>query len=659
MPSAWLTERQLRTLSALCDTLVPALAADPDPHGFWGRAASDLDIPNEIAAVTRDLADPVTQAQTRQLLDLLSNPISAGALTGRLRAFADLPLEERERVLQGWSDSPVGLLRQSFQGLKRLACALFYSKHGPDGCNPNWPAIGYPGPPGLPAAAPPRLPVTAPGEAQALDCDVVVVGSGAGGSLMAAELARSGHDVIVLEKGGAWAEADFDGDEYTGYQRLFENQGVLATRDLGVVVLAGATLGGGSVVNWTASFRPPQQVLEEWEREHQCEGVAGPEFQAALDAVCARLGVTEAESEPNAESLVMLRGCQALGYHCAPMPRSVRGCGSPAACGWCGYGCARGAKQSALQTYLPDAVAAGARLVVNAEARRVLVAQGRAVGVEARVGGRDLAIRARAVVAAAGAIHTPALLRRSGLTNPNIGRHLRLHPTTAVYGEYPEPIETWRGVMIARYSAQFADLDGRGYGARLENPPAHPGLLALGLPWRSGRQHKQTMARAAHYAAFIILTRDRDGGRVSVDRDGRPVLHYRLSQYDGAHLMRGLCEAFRVQAAAGAGEIGALHGVPEPFRAGEDLEAYLDGLQRRGSRPNTLMLFSAHQMGTCRMGGRRAQSAVDPYGQSWEVPDLFVADASIFPTSSGVNPMITVMGVAHRVAQAVKSKLAR
>ena len=668
MSQDFLTSRQYRTLIALCDTFAPSVAAQADPHGFWARRASDLGIPDEIVAITRDLTDGVTQRQTRQLLELLSGSLTAGLLTGRFRAFAELPFDQREKVLRGWADSPVGLLRQSFQGLKRLICALFYSKPDSDGRNPNWPAIGYPGPPGANTAArrgtAPALRKTIPlltiAHDTTLECDAVVVGSGAGGAVVAAELARAGRDVIVLEKGGYYNETDFDGDEYSGYQRLYENRGVLATRDLGVVVLAGSALGGGTTINWTAAFRTPPPVLEEWEREHHCVGFSGPEFQASLDAACARLGVNTDESEPNAESLALMRGCEALGYHCAPFPRNVKGCGSPPACGWCGYGCALGAKQSALKTYLQDAAEFGARFVVNAQAGKVLIENNNAAGVEAAVGGHRLTVRAKAVVIAAGAIHSPAVLRRSGLDNPNIGLNLHLHPTSAVYGDYPDPIETWRGVMMARYSDQFGDLDGRHYGFKIENVPAHPGLLGLGLRWRSGRQHKQALARAAHRAIFIILTRDRDAGRVSVDKTGRPILHYRLSKYDGAHLMRGLHEAFRLHQVAGAMEIGGPHAGPEPFtvrEAGGGLDAYLSHLQRVGLRPNSYMLFSAHQMGTCRMGGLRSRSVVAPRGESWDVRNLFVADASTFPTPSGVNPMITIMAVAHRVAQTVKGKL--
>ena len=161
------------------------------------------------------------------------------------------------------------------------------------------------------------------------------------------------------------------------------------------------------------------------------------------------------------------RGCRALGYHCAPVPRNANGCGAPPACGACGYGCARGAKRGTLKTYLQDAADNGARIVTGAVAEQVIVEKGRAAGVRATVGGHSLKVRAPVVVVAAGTLHSPVLLVRSGLTNPNVGRNLRQHPTSFVIGDYPEPVESWAGVPISRYSAQFADLDGRHYGVVL------------------------------------------------------------------------------------------------------------------------------------------------------------------------------------------------
>ncbi|MCS6909699.1 MAG: FAD-dependent oxidoreductase [Anaerolineales bacterium] len=659
--SHFLTDSQFATLTALCDTLVPSIERSDDPHGFWKRKASDLDVPRLVARAVRDLQSDEQQREFKQLLDYLERPFMAGVLTGHFKSFVQLTPKQRERVLQRWAVSPLPQLRRAFQALKRLTTALFYSAPDESGANPNHAALGYAVPARQPAESPSLLPLISPTTETALDCDVVVVGSGAGGSVVAAELARAGKSVIVVEKGGAYTERDFDGVEFTAYQKLYENRGMLATRDLGVVVLAGSVLGGGTVINWGACFRTPDHVREEWEHEHACVGIAGGDFTAALDAVCARLGVNEEEALPSREAQVLERACDRLGLGCGVIPQNRFGCDEPDLCGWCTFGCPRGTKRSAPRTYLADAAEHGARFLVNAEAKKVLIENGRATGVEVEVvaapnGPRTLTVHARAVVVAAGSLHSPALLLRSGLDNPNIGRGLHLHPTVPVIGTYPDVIEPWRGPMLTRYVNQWANLDGRHYGVLIEHPPAHPGLIGLGLPWRSGAEHKEAVAGMRRGAIFIAITRDRDGGRVSVDKQGRPVLDYRLSRYDGAHLLRGLQECFRLHRAAGATAICGPHSGLEPFSGGE-LEAYLERVARAGLAPNRLNVFSAHQMGTCRMSGKRAEAVLTPQGEAWDVRNLYVADASAFPTASGVNPMLTVMALAHRTAQAVKARV--
>lgn len=659
--SHFLTDSQYATLTALCDTLVPSLERADDPHGFWKRRASDLDLPRLVIRAVRDLQSDEQQHEFKQLLDYLERPFTAGLLTGHFKPFVALRPEQRERVLQRWAVSPLPQLRRGFQALKRLTTALFYSAPDESGSNPNHAALGYAVPARQPNEAASSLPLVSPADEPALDCDVVIVGSGAGGSVVAAELARAGKSVLVVEKGGAYAERDFDGVEFTAYQKLYENQAVLATRDLSVVVLAGSTLGGGTVVNWGACFRTPDHVRQAWEREHACVGIAGRDFTAALEAVCTRLGVNEEEALPSREAQMLERACDRLGLGCGVIPQNRLGCDEPERCGWCTFGCPRGTKRSTPRTYLADAAEHGARFLVNAEAKRVLIENGRATGIEVEIlgaegGPRTLTVHARAVVVAAGSLHSPALLLRSGLANPNIGRHLHLHPTVPVFGTYPDLIEPWRGPMLTRYVNQWSNLDGQHYGVIIEHPPAHPGLIGLGLPWRSGAAHKAAVADARRQAIFIAITRDRDSGHVRLNKQGRPVLDYRLSRYDGAHLLRGLQESFRLHQAAGATAISGPHAGLEPFASG-DLEAYLERVARAGLAPNRLIVFSAHQMGTCRMGGKRAESVLTPQGEAWDVRNLYVADASAFPTASGVNPMITVMALAHWTAQAVKGRV--
>ncbi len=655
----FLNETQFRTLTAICDALIPALDAGGDDAAtdYWARPASALEVPRHFTRRVRDLLDAEQQRPFKQALDLLGRGVTAGPLTGHWRPFADLDAATRERVLQGWSTSSVPALRQLFQAFKRVASALFYSLPAPDGGdNPNWPALGYTrrsaGPPPGGFAAP--LPTVSVSGPTTLDCDVVIVGSGAGGGVAAGVLAQAGRSVVVLERGPQVAEADFDGDENTGLARLYDNY---TTEDGAMVVLSGAGLGGGTTINWSAAFRTPAHVLAEWANEYGCTGWDGPVFAAALDAVSARVGVTLAESPVSPQSAALARGCAALGAHCAPVPRNAAGCGDPPACGACGYGCSRGAKQGTVKTYLADAVAAGARLMVGAAATDLIIEAGRAVGVRATANGHALTVRARAVIVAAGTLRTPGLLARSGIVNPNIGRHLRLHPTSFVYGEYSEPIEPWAGTPIARYSTQWANLDGQHYGVIVEHPPAHPGFMGLALPWRSGRQAKALMRKVRHLAGFIVLTRDRGAGQVLATRSGAPKVRYTLGAPDRAHLMRGLLECIRLHAAAGAVEIGTAQSGLAPWRQGDNLDAFMQQVTRVGLAPNRYNVFSAHQMGSCRVGGTRAQAVVRPDGESWEVPGLYVADGSVFPTPSGVNPMLTIMGVGHYVAGQVTTKL--
>jgi choline dehydrogenase-like flavoprotein len=637
---------RLRTLEAACRALGPPDEADL-PYG---------DLAVEFASTLADHLRPDELRQVARALALLDNPLLGGFLTGRFRRFSRLDADGRERLLRTWANSRVAALRGGFQVLKRLALFLDYTRlDARTGRNRHWAAMGYPGPPGPPPEPPPApFAVHAVTADTTMEADVVVVGSGAGGGVVAAELAVAGHRVVVLEKGGYYREADFDGAERSATQRLFEKGGLLTTRDGGVVMLAGSTVGGGTTVNWMTCLRTPDAVLRQWQDEYGIPGAAGAEWQTSLDVVCRRLNVGTAESIPNAQNRRLIAGCVALGYRWRVLPRNARGCGD---CGYCGFGCPTGARQGVMRTYLQDAVERGAVLVPNCHVHRITTRGGLATGVEASVNFRRLAVRARAVVAAGGGVHTPALLLRSGLGNPNIGRHLHLHPVVAVFGIYDEPVEGWRGAMQTAACDEFAEPNG-GYGFVVEVPPVHPGLASLGLPWRDARGHHRLMRQLAHVAVFIAITRDRDGGRVWPDRDGRPVVEYRVSRHDAPQVIRAAQETVRLHAAAGAHTIGGpYNSLPEICPGKDDVEAHLRRFAALGVRRNDLALFTAHQMSSCRMGKDRRQAAVSPEGETWEVRNLFVADGSALPTAPGANPMISIMALAHRNAQVIKSRL--
>jgi choline dehydrogenase-like flavoprotein len=289
---------------------------------------------------------------------------------------------------------------------------------------------------------------------------------------------------------------------------------------------------------------------------------------------------------------------------------------------------------------------------------RVVIERGRATGAEGTVRtpeGRThrLSVRARKVIVACGTIYTPAMLRRSGLENPNIGRGLRLHPGTAVLAFFPERVEPWSGTIQTRYSDQFVDLDGAGYGAKFETVPIHFAMPASAWGWESPAQMKDDLSRLGHLGMVGILLRDRDAGRVAVGRDGHPRVHYELSAHDVGHVRRAVRGAAELLAAAGASEIFSVQTPPARVRPGAAgwLDRFGADADRRGYTKCRMSYITFHQMASCAMGRSPATSAVGETGETHEVRDLYVADGSACVTSTGVNPMITIMAIADHVAR--------
>jgi choline dehydrogenase-like flavoprotein len=261
------------------------------------------------------------------------------------------------------------------------------------------------------------------------------------------------------------------------------------------------------------------------------------------------------------------------------------------------------------------------------------------------------------VIVAANAIGSAALLLRSGLGSP-VGTNLTLHPVGGVWGYFDEEVRPWTGTIQALYSEQLADLD-EGYGLRFETAPVHPGLLALAAPWDNAKSLDRLMRQLSHTSVIGILLRDRFGGRITVDRQGVPVISYRLSPYDQRHMRRGIEGAARVLLAAGARAVFTTQNRLVELRpgSGDTVEDWLGHVDRVGYGPNQMGYVSFHQMGTCTMGGDRRISVVDGTGGVHGIRNLFVADGSLLPSASGVNPMVTIAALAHYVAQQIKARL--
>lgn len=651
MTASALSPSARRALEAICDTFAPG--------GDGLPSATEMGVPDALMAAVGLNPRAAERKQVEQLLGLWDRRPLTALGGGGWAAFSELSQADRERVLLSWADSRMPQRRAAFQALRKGTLLCYYALPGPDGGrSPVWDALDYPGPLGPPEDPPPRTiePVAVKGDTE-LDCDVCVVGSGAGGGVAAAVLAQAGLDVVVLEAGDYLSERDFDGDELSGFSRLYLSGGGMASHDQSIGLLAAACLGGTTVVNYTFSFRTPDHVREEWAR-HGLAAAATDDLDTSLDAVWERIGVNVEHNIPSSRDRAVKGGLDRLGWHSESMPRNVRGC-TEEVCRLCHYGCQLGAKQSTLKTWLQDAHDSGARIAVRTRATEVTHVRGRATGVEAVTAeGHRVTVRARAVVAACGALQTPVLLRRSGLSNPNIGKHLKLHPVMVVWGMFDEPIRPWEGMLAGLYSDEHADMDG-GYGVKYEHVAIPPSILLSFSPWRGGAQHAELMRALSHTGGVGVLLRDRDGGEVTVGRDGLPVVKWRMSDYDRAHMRRGVEGAARITEAMGAQRVYSSHAKWVSYAPGRDgdVTRFMRDADACGWGAGQAQPVSFHIMGSSRIGGSPATSACRPEGETWEIRNLLVLDGSAFPTASGVNPMVSIEALAHMNARALAERL--
>ncbi len=651
----YLSPQQRAALTAVCRTILPEPASDAEATALDAATARM----EQLIGAVPDAGD---RKRLLTLLTLLGSSLANLLLSGRASGLPDLPRPERERLLLSWARSRIPLRRAGFQALKRLANVAYYCWPTTDGSHPAWHAAGYPGPSRAPGDLPETLPIMVVDRDATVECDVVVVGSGAGGGVVAGVLAEAGRSVVVLDKGPNPDPKKMTQVEGDMLRHLYLGGGMLMTRSGSMPILSGSCLGGGTVINYTTSFPLSERTRVEWDRVAGLALYSSQRFADSLDRVNDRLNVGTEWTTPGRRDEILERGLESLGWHVGIMSRNVTGCPDGTECGFCGYGCRSGAKNDMARTYLRDASKLGARLVPLCEANRVIVERGKATGVVAAVRGPDgarhrLTVRAQVVVAACGALHTPALLARSGISNRSIGRGLRLHPSTAIAGVFEERVEPWTGFMQTRYSDQFADLHD-GYGAKFETVPIHFALPSSGFGWESGERSRRDFEQLGHSSIVGILLRDRDSGRVSVNRQGQPKVDYELSDYDVGHLRTALQGAAQVLAAAGAREMFSLHTPPVRAKPNGDgwLDRFMSDLDGNGYRQCRMSYVSFHQMASASMGSDPASSVVGETGESHDVRGLYVADASVFPTSSGVNPMITIMAIADHVARAIDER---
>ena len=493
------------------------------------------------------------------------------------------------------------------------------------------------------------------------ECDVAIVGSGAGGAIAAATLAAAGLDVLVLESGPYVDRASYPTDPLDGLPLLYRDGGMtIATGKPAIPVPVGRTVGGTTVINSGTCFRAPREVLDDWANR---EGIGwANELEPLYEAAEEVLAVTPLDPERiGRNGQLCMEGARAVGASGGPISRNAGAC---VQCSSCPLGCRLDAKRAAHVSYLPRAVKAGARVRAGVQVQRVLTENGRATGLACRAGlpttasedarrkgrpaaGRDWEVRAKAVVSAAGAFGTPELLMRSGISHPALGRHLHIHPAAWIGARYPEEVRGWEGVMQSYYVDQWAPE-----GILLE---ATFTPLSFGAQWLPGvgAAFSDRVANFDHIASIGVHLHDRSEGRVGLTSNGSLRISYRLLAEEARTIQFGIARAAEIHFAAGATEVYPNVGPIPVIEYGR-----LPEFEAKRLEPADLRLEAFHPMSTARMGADPAANVCDPDGAVRGTVGLYVADASLLPTSVGVNPMMTIIACSAHVARGLAARLA-
>lgn len=680
---------------------------------FLSRGALDSGSDIVAAISIEGCLSPSEKNDLAGFLNLLATSAGCGALTGFFTPFHHLTLEEREKGLAGLRDSVFPVFRSAFQTLKRVVGSVFltfaahrgisnvaweHMKYKPftvkntpyNTKNPRYEYVQYPENstetdpgihPKLSIGVHPKIKqpavfqehqdqaLKASARQQArmdsaggtvisdgvvvMEADVVVVGSGAGGGMLAAELVKAGLSVIVCEKGGYYTPKDdfSQWSEVEAFARTFEKGGLCATKDANITVLAGACVGGGTSINWCASFRPPVNVQQEWDRS--CGGTyfkPGGEFDQALDRVHELLNVNTRFSyrekccsdsntnidtnnsgtngccgdkslccgnvDPNfvvnGNNDLMWEGAKKMGWNPAPIPRNVKNCID---CGHCNNGCSYNAKQSTIGALLEPLANNSAtshllNIIPYCKIQRILFddANGHpetAIGVEGVVtqynaednvgpiipppiAKQRVRIMAKTVVSAAGSLHTPALLLRSGVDNRKIGKHLTLHPVLGTVGMFPDTdtklyAGVGMGVVVVPKKEDLVITKPASIDFVLETPPVHPSILGLTLGWYNGLGWKSCCLNYSHLGCFINIPRDisKEDNCITIDAQGEPVMHYTITPQDEHTLMAAQEAQLRCMRAAGCRLFISMNERTEWFHNVDDDQAFEEFVGRR------------------------------------------------------------------------------
>ena len=503
---------------------------------------------------------------------------------------------------------------------------------------------------------------------QSIECDVVIVGTGAGGGTAAEVLTQAGLKVVMLEEGPLRSSDDFKMQEGAAFRDIYQEGGGRSTKDGAFTILQGRSVGGSTTVNWTSSFRTPPETLKHWADVNGVKGLDEASMAPWFERAEKRLNISPWAVPANPNNDVIRTGCEALGWSWHSIPRNVAGCWN---LGYCGVGCPTNAKQSMLVTTIPSALTGGAVLYQRARVSQLIIEKGRVAGVMAEgmpeqgfaPTGRKLTVRARHTILAGGAINNPGILLRTKATDPHerVGKRTMVHPVTASFAQFEREMNGWSGAPQSQYSDHFQWKDGAAgpMGFKVEVLPMLPAFIA-GLLGSFGETHLQEMKALGHLNGMIALmrdgfTEDSPGGSVSLRDDGSPVLDYPMTDSLADGLRRAYLAMAEMQFAAGAKQARLMQMGAPAFKSWADAKAAIANFSIEKFRTG---LGSAHLMGGCAMGEDPRISVVNSQGQHHQLESLSIMDGSVFPTSIGANPQLSIYGLVTRNATLLAQQLA-
>ncbi|OTA99115.1 hypothetical protein M426DRAFT_76561 [Hypoxylon sp. CI-4A] len=643
-PDGILTDGHWRVLFILLDTVVPSIEPNNTSKGNSLRVSQD-ELSKSYAGLQQAMKHPPSSEEfyaymaTRptdsiNFVEHVKNtvsrlPPSAKVQLGRVLSFLDTrlgslistwsltplpeqPLHIKEGILKSWKSSWLPIWPALFKTFVFLGKTCWYRTdpliHRLSGYD--WYRGDY-----KPGASVDFNFINPATESQTIETDVVIIGSGCGGGVCAKVLAEAGHRVLVVERGHYYPPDHLPmGPE--SLERLFQGGGSLSSSD-------------ASIYTTTASLR------KQWAKDDGLDLFSSSEYQNSLDRVCDFMGVSSSGIKHNYPNKVLIEGSKKLNWNSQVVAQNTGGATDHVCGSRCGYGCSAGHKQGPAVSWLPAAGKAGAKFMEGLDVQKILFddVEGKksAIGLVGKWSSqegveRTVYVRAKKVIVSGGALNSPLILLKSGLKNPNIGNNLRLHPTGQFIATFDEDVNGWEGEIITSVVDEFADLDGNGYGTRIEACSMLPQYAIFGVRWENALQFKTDALKYRQNACYISLVRDRTAGKVFPDKDGYPVIEYNPTKAD-RHL-------------------------DDP-----DFVAWIKLLEGADLQHVSSVYGSAHQMGSCRMSSDESLGAVDQNGKLWEAENLYVADASVFPTALGVNPMITTMAIADHIARAVAATM--